>query len=117
MLAALCAPAYAADTLTVFTDNAQIALGGVTTLAAHAETDPGYGGGHVAFKYRPAAEECAASPAEDTGADANGDVVAPVDVGPGVADGGGQTVELGVGSWRICGWLVDDVTGQTVANG
>src|SRR3954447_1539890 len=117
LLAGLCAPAQAADTLSVFTDNTQIALGEVTTLAAHAETDAGYGGGHVAFKYRPAAEECAASPAEDTGADANGDVVAPVDPGPSVADVGGQTVGLGVGSWRICGWLVDDATGQAVANG
>jgi hypothetical protein len=111
----MCAPAYAADTLSVFTDNAQIALGASTTIAAHAETDAGFGGGHVAFKYRPGAEQCAADPADDTGLDASGGAVAPVDPGPSTADVGGQMLQLGVGSWRICGWLVDDVTGATVA--
>ena len=117
LLACMCAPAYAADSLSVFTDNTQVALGAATTIAAHAETDAGFGGGHIAFKYRPAAEQCAASPAEDTGTDANGDAVAPVDQGPSTADVGGQMIELGVGSWRICGWLVDDATGATVATG
>src|SRR3954452_6968589 len=114
LLAGLCAPAQAADTLSVFTDNTRIAVGAVTTLAAHAETDAGYGGGHVAFKYKPAAEECQASPAEDDGLDANGDIIAATDPGPGVADVGGQMIQLDLGSWRICGWLLDDVTGATV---
>ena len=117
LLAFACAPAYAADSLTVFTDNTQVALGATTTIAAHAETDAGFGGGHVAFKYRPGGEECAAGPAEDTGVDAGGGAPAPVDPGPSTADVGGQMVELGVGNWRICGWLVDDVTGATVAAG
>lgn len=117
LLAALSAPAYAADTLSVFTDNQQIALGGVTTLAAHAETDAGFGGGHVAFKYKPAGEPCAPSPAEDPGTDAGGEIPAPVDPGPSVADVGGQMIQLGVGNWQICGWLVDDVTGAAVAGG
>src|SRR4051794_28707220 len=110
LLAAACSPAYAADSLSVFTDNAQVALGGITTIAAHAETDAGYGGGHVAFKYKPAAEQCQPSPGEDDGIDASGNTISPVDMGPSVADVGGQTVQFDLGSWRICGWLVDDAT-------
>src|SRR4051794_3207710 len=112
---ALSAPALAADTLTVFVDNPQTALGGVTTLAAHAETDAGYGGGHISFKYRPGPEQCAPTPAEDTGQDANGDTVDPVNPGAAPTDVGGQMVQFAVGSWRVCGWLVDDATGATVA--
>ena len=115
LLICMCAPAYADDTLNVFTDNAQIALGATTTIAAHAETDAGFGGGHVAFKYRPGAEQCAATPTDDTGLDASGGAVAPVDQGPSTADVGGQMLQLTIGSWRICGWLIDDATGATVA--
>jgi hypothetical protein len=115
-LAFACSPAYAADTLNVYTDNSEIALGAGTLVAAHAETDAGYGGGHVDFKYKPDAD-CAPSSAEDNGSDASGGAYAPVEVGPSTADVGGQMLQLGVGSWRICGWLVDDATGATVASG
>src|SRR4051794_160276 len=115
MSAALCSPARADDTLSVFTDNAQIALGAVTTLAAHAETDAGYGGGYVTFKYKAGSENCAASPAEDDGIDATDGEPSPVDPGAVTADVGGQTIQLGVGSWRVCGWLIDNGTGAPVA--
>jgi hypothetical protein len=111
--AALCVPAQAADTLSVFTDNQQVARGAITTLAAHAETDAAYGGGHIAFKYKPASSACAADPAADEGTDVPASAVA---AGAGVTDVGGQTVQLDVGTWRICGWLVDDAAAATVAS-
>jgi hypothetical protein len=115
---ALCSPALAADSLTVFVDNNQIALGGVTTMAAHAETDEGFGGGHVALKYKGADVDCAVAAAADEGTDAvPRDQSLPVPAGQGIADVGGQTVQLGVGNWRICGWLVDDATGVVAAQG
>jgi hypothetical protein len=117
LFGALASRALAADSLTVFTDNSQIALGGVTTIAAHVETDAGYGGGHVAFKYKPADSDCRPTPAEDEGADATSpEEPAPqVDAGAGVSDVGGQTIQLDAGNWRICGWLMDDATGAAVA--
>src|SRR4051794_5445693 len=99
--AVLCSPAQAADSLSVFTDNSQVARGAATTLAAHAETDAAYGGGHIAFKFKPASAECAPDPAGDEGTEAPPSTVA---AGAGVADVGGQTVQLDVGTWRICGW-------------
>jgi hypothetical protein len=117
LFAALCSRALAADSLTVFVDNNQIALGGVTTMAAHVETDAGFGGGHVAFKYKPADSDCQATPGADEGADAipPDETAPPVNAGAGVADVGGQMIQLDAGNWRICGWLVDDATGATVA--
>lgn len=118
LCAALCSPARAADSLRVFVDNYQIALGGVTTLAAHADTDAAYGGGHIAFKYKSAAEDCAPTYAADTGTDASTQPPQTVAAGAAPADVGGQTVQLGVGGWRICGWLIDDANGgATVATG
>lgn len=117
VFAALCSPALAANTLTVFVDNNQIALGGTTMLAAHAETDAGYGSGRVLWKYEPAANNCATTPDMDPGTDANGSAPAMVSAGAGTADVGGQGVQLNVGIWRICGWLVDTSTGGTVASG
>jgi hypothetical protein len=114
--AALSAPAQAADSLSVFVDNNEIALGAATLVAAHAETDAGYGGGRVVWKFRGADTECAATPDADDGSDATGDAVAVVNAGAGVADVGGQMIQLDVGYWRICGWLVDDGTGATVAS-
>jgi hypothetical protein len=104
----LCAPAHAAGTLNVFVGNNSVALGTGTQIAARAETDAAYGGGHVAFHYRPADQQCAPDPGTDGGADANAGQPATVAAGPGIADVGGQIVQLGVGSWRICGWLIDD---------
>src|SRR4029078_9373696 len=69
LYAAMCSPALAADSLSVFTDNSEIALGGVTTLAAHADTDAAFGGGHVAMKYKGADTDCAPDPASDPGVD------------------------------------------------
>src|SRR4051794_9573391 len=115
--AALASPARADDTLSVFTDNTQVALGAVTTLAAHAESDAGYGGGYITFKYKASGENCAASPAEDDGTDATNNQPSPVGPGAGSSDVGGQTIQLGVGSWRVCGWLIDNVTGAPVASG
>lgn len=108
-------PALAADSLSVFTDNSEIALGGVTTLAAHVETDADFGGGRVALKYRTADADCAATPAADTGADATrpGQVFR-IAHGPGTTDIGGQQIQLDEGTWRICGWLVDDANGGAV---
>ena len=114
--AVMCSPALAADSLSVFTDNSEIALGGVTTLAAHADTDAAFGGGHIAMKYKGADTDCTADPASDEGADTlpPGQTLA-VPAGQGAADVGGQTIQLDVGNWRICGWLVDDTTGAVVA--
>jgi hypothetical protein len=113
--AAMCTPALAADSLNVFTDNAEISLGGVTTLAAHAETDAAFGGGHVALKYKGADTDCAATPASDNGADATlPDQTLAVAAGQGMTDIGGQQIQLDVGNWRICGWLVDDANGGAV---
>jgi hypothetical protein len=113
--AAMCSPALAADSLSVFTDNSEIALGGVTTLAAHAETDAAFGGGHVALKYKGADADCAATPAGDEGADATlPDQTLPVTAGQGTTDIGGQQIQLDVGYWRICGWLLDDANGGAV---
>lgn len=117
-LAVTSTPALAASSLSVFTDNAEIALGGITTLAAHAETDAGFGGGHLALKYKGADTDCAPVPAADEGTDATSpDQTLPVSHGPGVTDVGGQQIQLDVGNWRICGWLVDDTTGGVVAQG
>ncbi|HEX6713448.1 MAG TPA: hypothetical protein VF066_08680 [Thermoleophilaceae bacterium] len=113
--AAMCAPALAADSLSVFTDNSEIALGGVTTLAARAETDASFGGGHVALKYKAADANCAATPTADEGADATApDQSIRVAAGQGITDVGGQQIQLGVGNWRICGWLIDDANGGAV---
>src|SRR4051794_38893566 len=110
--AALCSPARAADTLNVFVDNNQIALGATTTLAAHAGTDAAFGGGHITFKFRGADTDCAATPDADPGDDATGDKPVTVAAGAGTADVGGQTIQLDVGNWVVCGWLVDDSTGS-----
>src|SRR3954452_9601329 len=91
LLAALSAPAYAADTLTVFTDSPKFALGAGTTIGAHAETDAGFGGGHIAFKYRAIETGCAATPGEADCKGAGGGEPAPVDVGPSSVDVGGQS--------------------------
>lgn len=116
LYAAMCSPALAADSLSVFTDNAEISLGDVTTLAAHSETDAAFGGGHLALKYKGADADCAATPAADDGADATAPGqtirIAP---GPSTTDFGGQQIQLDVGNWRICGWLVDDAHGGGVA--
>jgi hypothetical protein len=109
---ALCSPAWAADTLKVIVDNNSIALGEPTTLAAHIETDAGYGGGHLAMKFKPADTDCAPTPDADTGG-----MPIPVDSGAGTADVGGQQIQLDVGNWVVCGWLIDDATGATVAAG
>jgi hypothetical protein len=117
--AVMCSPALAADSLSVFTDNSEIALGGVTTLAAHAETDEAFGGGHVALKYKRADTDCAATPAADEGADATApDQTLSVAAGQGVTEIGGQQIQLDAGNWRICGWLIDDANGgAAVAQG
>jgi hypothetical protein len=116
--AALCSPALAANSLNVFVDNNKIALGGATAIAAHAETDPSFGGGHVAFKYKGADEECAVAPDADSGVNAiPEDQSNPVNPGPSAADVGGQIIQLDVGNWRICGWLVDDTNGVVAASG
>jgi hypothetical protein len=113
--AAMCSPALAADSLSVFTDNAEISLGSVTTLAAHSETDAAFGGGHLALKYKGADADCAATPATDEGADATlPDQTLPVAAGANVTDIGGQQIQLDVGNWRICGWLIDDANGGAV---
>lgn len=118
LFAALSAQAAAASTLNVFVDNNSIALGGSTAIAAHAETDASFGGGHVAFKYKGADQECAVSPDADDGVNAIPDDQSnPVGPGPAAADVGGQIIQLDVGNWRICGWLVDDATGGVVAQG
>jgi hypothetical protein len=118
LFAGASSPALAADSLTVFVDNNEIALGGVTAIAAHAETSAGFGGGHVAFKYKGADVDCGGSPAADEGTDAvAADRSNPVPAGEGAADVGGQTIQLDVGNWRICGWLVDDTTGVVAAQG
>src|SRR3954451_11561067 len=115
---AMCSPALATDSLTVFVDNNQIALGSGTQVAAHAETDEGFGGGHVALKYRGADVDCATSPADDPGVDVlPPDQSLPVNAGQGVADVGGQVIQLDVGNWRICGWLVDDASGAVAGQG
>src|SRR3954449_7435859 len=111
LFAVMCSPALAADTLTVFVDNNQIALGSGTQVAAHAETDAAFGGGHVALKYKGADVDCAATPGADEGTDAvPPDQSLPVAAGQGVADVGGQIIQLDVGNWRVCGWLVDDAS-------
>ena len=115
--AALCSPALAADTLTAYVDNNSIALGSGTQIAAHAETDETYGGGHVAFKYKPADQDCRATPAEDEGTDASGEQPTPVPAGAGTKDVAGAPIQLDVGNWRICAWLLDDAAGTTVAQG
>lgn len=117
LFAAVCSRAFAADSLSVFADNSQAALGASTLLAAEARTDAGYGGGHVVWKYARGDARCAATPAADTGTDANGPIPAAVPPGAGTTDVGGQMVSLGLGGWQICGWLVDDSNGATVAAG
>jgi hypothetical protein len=118
LFAALCAPASSATTLNVFVDNNQVALGAATAIAAHAETDASFGGGHVAFRYKGADRDCAPAPDADDGVDAIAEGQSnPVNVGAGVADVGGQIIQLDVGNWRICGWLVDDANGLVAASG
>lgn len=118
LFSALCASAPAASTLNVFVDNNNVALGASTAIAAHAETDASFGGGHVAFKYKGADQECAASPDADGGVNAIPEGEAnPVGPGPAAADVGGQIIQLDVGNWRICGWLVDDTNGVVAAAG
>src|SRR5215208_2415698 len=103
--AAMCSPALAADSLTVFVDNNQIALGTGTTIAAHAQTDAAFGGGHVAVKFKGADADCAPAPEADEGSDAvPPEESLPVAAGEGTADVGGQIIQLDVGGWRICGW-------------
>src|SRR4051812_31818232 len=103
LFAALCSRAVAADSLTVYVDNGQIALGAATMIAAHVETDPAYGGGHVALKYKPADADCRPTPAADEGIDPTvPEKPAPaVAAGASAADVGGQAIQLGVGSTRI----------------
>jgi hypothetical protein len=115
LAAAVCPTALAADSLAVFADNSQVALGGTTTLAAHAETSAGYGGGHVELEYKDAGSDCAATAAEDPGTPAG--QVLRVPAGQGTVDIGGQMIQLGAGSWRVCGWLVDDLSGAVIAQG
>ena len=118
LFTALCASAPAASTLNVFVDNNKIALGASTAIAAHAETDASFGGGHVAFRYKGADQECAASPDADDGVNAiPEDQSNPVGPGPAAADVGGQVIQLDVGNWRICGWLVDDTSAAVAASG
>jgi hypothetical protein len=117
VLAALCWPALAAaDSLTVLTATGEVPVGDATTVGVHAETGPEFGGGHVALKYEGAAADCAADPASDSGADAVPGQVLGVPAGQGVADVGGQ-VMLGVGTWRVCAWLVDDASGAVTTQG
>jgi hypothetical protein len=117
LFAAVCSSAHAASSLNVYVDNPQVSLGESTTLAAHAQTDESFGGGHIAFRYKPAAQDCAPTFADDTGTDATGPTPATVPAGPGSTDVGGQIVQLDTGSWRICGWLLDDVNGTVAAVG
>lgn len=113
---ALCGQARAADSLHLIVDNQSIALGAVTTFAAHVDADGDFRGGHVAFKYQGADSDCAATPDADPGNDATEAPVA-VGAGPQSVDVGGQELQLDVGMWLICGWLVDDTTGAVVATG
>lgn len=115
--AALCSSARAADTLNVYVDNNQIALGAGTTLAAHVETDAAFGGGHIEFKFKPADSDCRATSADDDGSDASADPPQHVAAGAGVADVGGQTIQLDVGNWVVCGWLIDDTNAGVAAAG
>jgi hypothetical protein len=116
LYAVMCAPALAADSLSVFADNSVIELGGTTTLAAHADTDAAFGGGHVAMKYNGADQDCAADPGSDPGVDTVPPGIAlAVQPGQGATDVGGQMIQLDVGNWRICGWLVDDHAGAVLA--
>ena len=116
LFAALSSRAFAADTLSVYVDNSSISLGSGTQIAAHAEKDDAYGGGHVAFKYKPADQDCAPTAAEDAGTDATGEQPTPVAAGPGAIDVAGQPLQLDVGNWRICGWLLDDANATVVAS-
>jgi hypothetical protein len=115
--AVLCSPAWAADTLNVSVDNNQIALGAATTLAAHIDTDAAYGGGHLALQFKPADTDCAATPGADSGDDATGGQPIPVAAGAATSDIGGQQIQLDVGNWVVCGWLVDDSSGTVAATG
>lgn len=111
----LAAPAYAQSTLNVYVLSNEVALGDSTTILAAAKTDAGFGGGRIDFKYTNASSECAASPAADTGTDANGGVVSSVGAGEAETNVGGQQLQLGAGQWRICAWLTDDATAQVVS--
>src|SRR5689334_24129743 len=116
LFAAVCSPALAANSLSVSSDNAEISLGELTTLAAHSETDASFGGGHLALKYKAADADCAATRGADQGADATarGQTIR-IAPGPTTTEFGGQQIQLDVGDWRICGWLVDDAHGGAVA--
>jgi hypothetical protein len=113
---ALCAPAQAASSMQVFVDNPSIALGGVTTFAAHTDTDADFHGGHAYFKYRGADSDCAATPQDDPGNIGTEQPIA-VGAGPGATDLGGLPVQLDVGNLVICGWILDDTTGAVLAQG
>ena len=119
VFAALCSRAFAADSLTVYVDNPHVALGASTLIAAHVETDAAFGGGHVAFKFKPADADCQATPATDEGTDVTppGGPAPSIPAGANAADVGGQVIQLPVGNSRICGWLVDDTSGTVVALG
>jgi hypothetical protein len=114
---ALAAPAAATDRLSVFADANRTTVGSATTIGAHVETDAGYGGGRVLFKYKPADQDCRPEPTADDGADANPGETTFVDPGPGSVDVGGQLIQFDLGSWRVCAWLLDDGTGAVVASG
>src|SRR5947209_16439035 len=111
----LCAPAFASDSLNVAVDSTQIAAGADTTLAAHAETDADFGGGHIVWKYEAAGDPCQPTPQADDGTDASGQAAPGVAAGASTVDVGGQSISLGVGSWLICGWLLDDAHGDVAA--
>lgn len=113
----LAAPAYAESTLNVYVLSNEVALGDSTTILAASKTDATYGGGRIDFKYKAASEQCGASYGADSGTDANGGVVSSVPAGAAETNVGGQQLQLGLGRWRICGWLTDDASGQVVSMG
>jgi hypothetical protein len=116
LIAALAAPARAADSLNVFADNNKIGLGTATRMLTHATVDGSYGGGHITYKYKPGIGPCGADPQSDGGRDVTGGQV-PVPAGAGDLSFPGGTIQLGLGQWIVCGWLVDDSTGAVAAVG
>lgn len=111
------ANAFADASIAVGVSSPSVAQGEPLLVVAHVETDAGFGGGHVDFKYQPADQQCAAQPAADGGSDAGGGQAAPLAAGAQSADVGGQQLELAAGTWRICGWVVDDAAASAVAVG
>jgi hypothetical protein len=116
LYAGLSANAWASSSLTVNVDSNHIALGTPTAVAAHVETDADFHGGQVVLKFRGADTDCAATPDADPGSDATEQPL-QVGAGPGVTDVGGSQIQLDVGNWVICGWLVDTTTGAVAAQG